>query len=104
MMTKKQYCMAILKPFLKEYNTKDPKKLIPYVYSSTKMGVALQELGYLNKIEYPAEYEYISSRAGIAEMTVDDPYVNENSVHILTIRDIINLLPDKLDKEKSETF
>ena len=100
MMTKNQYCQAIVNQSMKEYNVNSPAKLIPFIYSSTKLGIALQQLGYINGKNYPAEDFYISSRAGVVEIFVDDPYVGDESIHLLTVRDLINLLPEKLDDEK----
>ena len=103
MMTKEQYCQAIINASMKEYNVGSPTKLIPFIYSSTKLGIALQQLGYISDMRYPVENSYISNRGGVVEIFVDDPYVGDESVHILTVRDLISLLPEKLNDEKSET-
>ena len=65
MMTRKRYCEAIIRDCMYEHNVEDPKDLIPKIFSSSTMAIALQELGYINPIDTPTENAYTNSRGGI---------------------------------------
>ena len=100
MITRKNYCKSKLQNYLDQYNLKDPKDLIPHVFESSTMGVILQELGIINPKDYPMEDEYINSRGGIMT-TYAEKTANGVAIQILTVREFLDLLPEKLDDEKS---
>lgn len=99
MITRKNYCKSQLHMYLSEYNLKDPKDLVPHIFESSTMGIILQELGIINPKDYPMEDEYINSRGGIMA-TYAEKTANGVAIQILTVREFLNLLPEKLDDEK----
>ena len=101
MITRENYCKSRIQACLNEYNLKDPKDLVPHVFESSAMGVILQGLGIINSKDCPMEDEYINSRGGIMAMyadRVDDKVIIET----LTVREFLNLLPEKLEDKESE--
>ena len=102
MITRKNYCKSRLQTYLNEYNLKDPKDLVPHVFESSTMGVILQELGIINSKDYPMEDEYINHRGGIMAMYADR-IDGKVIIETLTVREFLNLLPEKIEDEKSET-
>ena len=99
MITRKNYCKSQLHMYLSEYNLEDPKDLVPHIFESSTMGIILQELGIINPKDYPMEDEYINSRGGIMA-TYAEKTANGVAIQILTVREFLNLLPEKLDNEK----
>ena len=99
MITRKNYCKSQLHMYLSEYNLEDPKDLVPHIFESSTMGIILQELGIINPKDYPMEDEYINSRGGIMA-TYAEKTANGVAIQILTVREFLNLLPEKLDDEK----
>ena len=102
MITRENYCKSQIRVYLNEYNLEDPKDLVPHVFESSTLGVILQELGIINSKDYPMEDEYINSRGGIMA-TYTEKTANGVAIQILTVREFLDLLPEKLDDEKSET-
>ena len=99
MITRKNYCKSQLHMYLSEYNLEDPKDLVPHIFESSTMGIILQELGIINPKDYPMEDEYINSRGGIMT-TYAEKTANGVAIQILTVREFLDLLPEKLDDEK----
>ena len=99
MITRKNYCKSQLSIYLNEYNLEDPKDLVPHIFESSTMGIILQELGIINPKDYPMEDEYINSRGGIMA-TYAEKTANGVAIQILTVREFLDLLPEKLDDEK----
>ena len=99
MITRKNYCKSQLRMYLSEYNLEDPKDLVPHIFESSTMGIILQELGIINPKDYPMEDEYINSRGGIMA-TYAEKTANGVAIQILTVREFLDLLPEKLDDEK----
>ena len=99
MITRKNYCKSQLHMYLSEYNLEDPKDLVPHIFESSTMGIILQELGIINPKDYPMENEYINSRGGIMA-TYAEKTANGVAIQILTVREFLDLLPEKLDDEK----
>ena len=99
MITRKNYCKSQLRMYLSEYNLEDPKDLVPHIFESSTMGIILQELGIINPKDYPMEDEYINSRGGIMA-TYTEKTANGVAIQILTVREFLDLLPEKLDDEK----
>ena len=99
MITRKNYCKSQLHMYLSEYNLEDPKDLVPHIFESSTMGIILQELGIINPKDYPMEDEYINSRGGIMA-TYAEKTANGVAIQILTVREFLDLLPEKLDDEK----
>ena len=99
MITRKNYCKSQLHVYLSEYNLEDPKDLVPHIFESSTMGIILQELGIINPKDYPMEDEYINSRGGIMT-TYAEKTANGVAIQILTVREFLDLLPEKLDDEK----
>ena len=99
MITRKNYCKSQLHMYLSEYNLEDPKDLVPHIFESSTMGIILQELGIINSKDYPMEDDYINSRGGIMA-TYAEKTANGVAIQILTVREFLDLLPEKLDDEK----
>lgn len=97
MITRKNYCKSQLRMYLSEYNLEDPKDLVPHIFESSTMGIILQELGIINPKDYPMENDYINSRGGIMATYAEK---NKNGVLIqtLTVREFLDLLPEKIEK------
>lgn len=75
------------------------ENLVHYVGQSTNLGIALEELGVITKDSYPEEYEYLSSREGYAYVYYDK---KNNKMHILSFRELLNLLPETLDNDEQD--
>jgi len=88
MLTKTQYCKAIIKDFCLKQGI-DQRKITNwnnYIRYSSKLAVALEYLNLLNE----EGLKYSSSRAGIVEL-----YITENGESsFLTVRELLSLLPD----------
>lgn len=105
MMTKKMICRKVIEEF-KESSTdrylmdyKD-EELIPFIFSSTSLGISLEHLGVITKEKYPTEFEYLSHRGGIFQTYYDK---ESGEVCFLTFRELLSLLPDELtDKKENE--
>ena len=97
MITRENYCKSQLRMYLNEYNLEDPKDLVPHVFESSTLGIILQELGIINPKDYPMENDYINSRGGIMATYAEK---NKNGVLIqtLTVREFLDLLPEKIEK------
>ena len=98
MITRKNYCKSRLQSYLNKYNLEDPKDLVPHIFESSTMGIILQELGIINSKDYPMENDYIKSRGGIMATYAEK---NKNGVLIqtLTVREFLDLLPEKIEKK-----
>ena len=102
MITRKNYCKSQIQSYLNIYNLEDPKDLVPHIFESSTLGVILQELGIINSKDYPMEDEYINHRGGIMA-TYADRVDGKVIIETLTVREFLNLLPEKIEDEKSET-
>lgn len=103
MMTKKMLCRKIIEEF-KESSTdrylmdyKD-EELVPFIFSSTSLGISLEFLGVITEEKYPTEFEYLSHRSGIFQTYYDR---ETDDIHYLSFRELLSLLPDELT-EKGE--
>jgi hypothetical protein len=87
MITKKDYCEHIIRKFAESENVA-PKTVKEnpdqYVTMSTSCGIALDFLGLINDQSLK---DYISNRDGTAIL---------NGNHLLSTREVLDLLPDKL--------
>lgn len=117
MITKDQYCWAIINKFKRQnprYADVATKDLVRYVYQSTNLGLALQHLGYIDPDS--SEALYLSNRGGIVvtyTVFTDDKYkdfidegrfdeIPENEkIQILTMREILDMLPDTLEEKSN---
>ena len=97
MITRKNYCKSQLRMYLSEYNLEDPKDLVPHIFESSTMGVILQELGIINSKDYPMENDYINNRGGIMA-TYAEKTANGVLIQTLTVREFLDLLPEKIEK------
>ena len=97
MITRKNYCKSQLRMYLSEYNLEDPKDLVPHIFESSTMGIILQELGIINSKDYPMENDYINNRGGIMA-TYAEKTANGVLIQILTVREFLDLLPEKIEK------
>lgn len=79
-------------------NVETPEELIPMIYGSTTLGIALETLGYITKNSHPEEYRYLQSRAGLIE-TYADKTENGVKIEILTLREFLSLLPEEVNNE-----
>ena len=102
MLTRKNYCKSQIQSYLNIYNLEDPKDLVPHIFESSTLGVVLQEVGIINPEDYPMENAYVNTRGGIMATYAEK---NDTGVLIetLTVREFLNLLPEKIEDEKSET-
>lgn len=118
MITKDQYCWAIISKFKRQnprYADVATKDLAKYVYQSTNLGIALQHLGYIDPDS--SEALYLSNRGGIAityTAFIDDKYKEfidegrgseipeDEKIQILTTREILNMLPDTLEDKSND--
>lgn len=105
MITKKDYCMWLVKSHLKELGNEsiEMDKDIPnetlvelksQIYSSSKLAVGLEYLLDLKNTD-PSAYEYTNSRGGICVTCVNRDN-KENPVSILSCREILDMLPESL--------
>ena len=108
MITKKEFCRCIIDDFVLNSNdmiqeagldpmTVTDKDLVGFVYSSTRLGIALEYLGVLTKDD--DLYEYLQNRGGIEYtylnwLTEDRDRKEEFKTNILSTRELISLLPD----------
>lgn len=97
MMTKKQYAKMVVDRYIRENckhrPIKDYSELVKYIYSSTKLGIALEELGIIS--EYGAfneEWRYLHSRSGMEYIHYDE---ESGECWVLTTRELISMLPDE---------
>lgn len=99
-LTKKEYCKTEL---AKHFDTSDySEKLTPNiirktVVESTIAGICLEELGYINEVEYPDLVEYLSHRGGCFATYVDktiNPITDGPTIKIMSFREFLSLLPD----------
>ncbi len=90
MITKEMYCKQILQDFA--YDERIPIDQIDdnYIYSSSTLAVAME---FLNLLKSKQAKEYTATRGGIFFTCVDE---NKKEVNILSTREFINLLPDKI--------
>lgn len=98
MLTKREYCESLV---CEELLQLEPDKIIPreeahnYICQSSTLAVALEYLGELS----PREKEYSSTRGGTVaryiEFTEDGKFKN---LHILSIRELIDLLPETVNR------
>lgn len=110
MITKDQYCWAIINKFKRQnprYADVATKDLSRYVYQSTNLGIALQHLGYIDPDS--SEALYLSNRGGIAvtyTAFIDEGRGSEipedEKIQILTTREILNMLPDTLEEKSND--
>lgn len=108
MITKKECCRYIIHRFKCDNNipieTSD-EDLVSKIYQNTSLGIALEELGVITKEKYPEKYMYLSNRAGTiinyySPMEPDfDKEKDIFKVHMLTTRELLDILPDKLEEE-----
>lgn len=118
MITKDQYCWAIISKFKRQnprYADVATKDLAKYVYQSTNLGIALQHLGYIDPDS--SEALYLSNRGGVTTTYIafyndkyrelieegrNDEIPEEEKVQILTMREILNMLPDTLEEKSND--
>ena len=101
MITRENYCKSQIQSYLNIYSLKDPKDLVSHIYESSTLGVVLQELGIINPKDYPMEDAYVNTRGGIMA-TYAERTDTGVLIETLTVREFLNLLPEKLEDEKSE--
>ena len=103
MISRKNYCKCIINECMLEYGVTCPQDLIPHIAESSTMGIALQQLGYINENDTPAANTYINSRGGImktfTEKSLDPKDLNGVHIEILTLREFLNLLPEEVEGE-----
>lgn len=93
-MTKREFAEAIVDNFCLEENV-ERQMAHERIYASSRLAVALEFLGELNE----NEKEYSKQRGGIEyQKVIQNPDGTFNSVHFLTTRDILALLPDKVEE------
>lgn len=99
MISRKNYCKCIINDCMLEYGVTCPQDLIPHIVESSTMGIALQQLGYINETDTPAANTYINSRGGIMKTFAEKNGDEEPHIEILTFREFLNLLPEEVKEE-----
>jgi len=103
MMTKKQFAKAIIAQKRKELNIPNElqdTELHNYAYQSTCLGIALEELGFLDSYDVDLKI-YLANRSGILNQYIYVEDCKDNpQVSFLTMRDILSMLPDTIEEEK----
>jgi len=89
MMTKRQFCEAIIEKFCREEGVAFKSLNEKYVTKSSSLAVAME---YLNLISDPDIKNYAAGRSGM----MVGPHFNEATgvISSLTTREILDLLPD----------
>lgn len=100
MMTKEQFCRMIIAREKGVDHNRSDESLVPMIYSSTSLGIALETLGVITPEKYPTEYEYLQSRGGVLYAYFDR---KDEEVYQISMRELLDLLPDKIVKAKAET-
>lgn len=118
MITKDQYCWVIIEKFRLEnpqFENVATKDLVKYIYQSTNLGLALQHLGFIDPDSDAALY--LSNRGGVTatytafyndkykELIKEGRYSvvpEEEHVQILTMREILDMLPDTLEEKSND--
>lgn len=98
MISRKSYCKKIINREMMENCVETPEELVPMIYGSTTLGIALETLGYITKQSHPEEYQYLQSRAGLFE-AYSEKTENGVKVEILTLREFLDLLPEEVTNE-----
>lgn len=98
MISRKNYCKKIINHEMLDNNVEAPEELIPMIYGSTTLGIALETLGYITKKSHPEEFRYLQSRAGAFE-TYAEKTENGVKIEILTFREFLSLLPEEVTNE-----
>ena len=93
MISKKQYCELVIEDFCRseEMNREDLKE--GNVFKSSCLGVAMEYLGLIKDQEI---LEYVATRGGVL-----DTYANaeERVINMLTVRDMLSLLPETVENQ-----
>ena len=90
MLTKREFAEMIVEDFCKEENIKR-EDAHTHICASSRLAVALEYLGELT----PFEKEYSSTRGGTEyRKIVLDSDGKFDTLHILSTRELLNLLPD----------
>lgn len=95
MISRKNYCKKIIDHAMLENRIETPEELVPMIYGSTTLGIALETLGYITKESHPEEYQYLQSRAGTFE-AYSEKTENGVKIEILTFREFLSLLPEEV--------
>lgn len=97
MLTKREYCETVVREEMNVLDIKERKDAHCFIYASSCLAVALEYLGELT----PEEKCYSTTRGGIVKQYLD---FNEDGtfkdVYFLSVRDMIKLLPETIDREK----
>ena len=109
MISKKEFCRAFIRRFCNShaYSMEELKELKDhYAMGSTSLGIAMETLGWFD--DNSNIKEYLASRGGIYILVHradrDHPNQDEDKKYepaILTMREIIALLPDDVPIEES---
>jgi len=88
MITKEQFCKMIIKDYCEDNNVELSDNLI---LQSSTLAVCME---HLNLLKEDWAKEYAQSRGGIVYTFYDE---NKSEVAFLSTRELIDLLPDKID-------
>ncbi len=100
MLTKREYCEAIVKEEMEILGIPERKEAHCFIYQSSLLAVALEFLGELDE----QEKEYSSTRGGVIERYLDfNPDGSFKDVYFLSLREMISLLPDVVVRKENET-
>ena len=91
MITKSMFCEHIIREFCKSNNIKRKHISEDLITQSSKLAVAME---YLGLIKTPDLQEYAKSRAGILVTLMPD---NPGEIHMLTVREMLDLLPETIE-------
>lgn len=99
-MTKEQFCKMIIEREKGVDHNRSDESLIPMIYSSTSLGIALETLGVITPEKYPTEYNYLQTRGGVLYAYFDR---KDEEVYQISMIELLSLLPDKIIKAEAET-
>ena len=94
MITKTQFCQHIVDKFCCDNRLKPEHLCEDFITQSSSLAVAMEHLGL---IKTPELQQYASERAGIFIAFSSKP-LTEKGIDILTVREMIDLLPETLNE------
>lgn len=95
MLTKREYCEVIVQQEMDALKIPNRESAHSFIFQSSCLAVALEYLGELDEVEA----EYASSRGGIVERYLDfDENGSFRDAYFLSVRDMISLLPETVER------
>lgn len=95
MITKRQFCISLIEEYLSRNNMKDTKWQYISEGEITKSSTVTVAMEYLDLIKTEDGKFYAQSRGGVFRLCVEEE-------SILTIREMIELLPETIEEWQNE--